>query len=87
MVDNHRSQPCFGRPERYKHGLIHGNKTRFLREKDADKRADRLIRDRIPHLENDREIYKEIETMVEIIQSGELPSAVESAIGKMKVCT
>ncbi len=48
--------------------------------------AYQLIRDHIPHLETDREIYKEIGQMEEIIQTGELLSAVEAAIGKLKVC-
>ncbi len=43
-----------------------------------------LIRDHIPHLENDRELYKEIETMGQVMRSGELVAAVESAIGKIK---
>ncbi len=49
--------------------------------------AYQYIRDRIPHLEADREIYKEIDRMADIIQSGELLSDVESAIGRLKVCS
>ena len=63
------------------------NETRTLTGGKGTRVAYKLIRDHIPHLETDREIYKEIETMVEIIRSGELLSAVESAIGKIKVCS
>jgi histidine ammonia-lyase len=43
-----------------------------------------LIRDHIPHLKADRELYKEIGAMVDVIRSGALVEAVESAIGEMK---
>jgi histidine ammonia-lyase len=46
--------------------------------------AYRLIRERIPHLEDDRELYKEIDTMAAMVRSGELVEAVESAIGEIK---
>ena len=55
--------------------LIGGKGTRVAYE---------LIRRHIPHLENDRELYKEIETMVSVMRSGELSYAVEDAIGELK---
>ena len=46
--------------------------------------AYQLIREHIPHLKEDRELYKEIGTMVAVMRSGALVEAVESAIGEMK---
>jgi histidine ammonia-lyase len=49
--------------------------------------AHRVIRDRIPHLDKDRELYMDIDKMVSIIRSGEIIKAVESAVGEIAGCT
>jgi histidine ammonia-lyase len=46
--------------------------------------AYQLIREHIPHLNEDRELYKEIGTMVAVMRSGALVDAVESAVGEIK---
>lgn len=46
--------------------------------------AYKIIRRHVPFLEKDRPIYKDIETMRELVKSGELLSAVEEAVGVLK---
>lgn len=48
--------------------------------------AHKIIRDQIPHLRKDRELYIDIDKMVSIMCSGKLTNAVESAIGEIKGC-
>lgn len=43
--------------------------------------AHKLVRSKIPHLDGDREVYKDIAAAEEVIASGELVSCVEKSIG------
>jgi histidine ammonia-lyase len=47
-------------------------------------RAYEVIRRHVPYLEKDRDLYKEIETMVKVVRSGEIVVAVEDAVGDLK---
>ncbi len=58
-----------------KPGLVGGQGTRAAYD---------LVRHHIPPLERDRELYKEIGAMAELMRSGELIAAVETAIGEIK---
>jgi len=44
----------------------------------------RIIRDAVPHLERDRVLSKDIETVVELIRSGKILEKVEAAVGKLQ---
>jgi histidine ammonia-lyase len=46
--------------------------------------AYRMIRDTVPHLEGDRVLSKDIETVVSLLKSSTIVEAVESAIGDLK---
>ena len=48
--------------------------------------AYRVIREHIPYLDKDRELYVDIEAMVAILRSGELVRAVESMVGEIEAC-
>ncbi|GBC59861.1 histidine ammonia-lyase [Desulfonema ishimotonii] len=48
--------------------------------------AYQVIRQKIPRLDRDRELYKDIETMVAILRSGDITDAVEAAIGEIRCC-
>ncbi|SLM29812.1 Histidine ammonia-lyase [Desulfamplus magnetovallimortis] len=43
-----------------------------------------VIRRHVPYLEKDRDLSKDIETMVKVLKSGEIVEAVEKAIGNIK---
>ena len=43
-----------------------------------------VIRSHVPYLENDRDLSRDIETMVKVLRSGEIIEAVEKAIGPIK---
>ncbi len=43
-----------------------------------------VIRSHVPYLENDRDLSRDIETMVTVLRSGEIVEAVEKAIGPIK---
>jgi histidine ammonia-lyase len=45
--------------------------------------AYKIIRDEIPHLEKDRIISKDIETMVHLMRSGKILKEVEKVVGKL----
>jgi histidine ammonia-lyase len=47
-------------------------------------KAYEVIRRHVPYLEKDRDLYKEIETMVQVVRSGEIVVAVEAAVGDLK---
>jgi histidine ammonia-lyase len=47
--------------------------------------AYRVIRRHVPYMEADRELYKDMETMVNVLRSGEILDAVEAAVGSVKV--
>lgn len=46
--------------------------------------AYRVIRDAVPHLEKDRVLYKDIDTMVNLVRSGKIVEAVEKVVGELK---
>ncbi len=46
--------------------------------------AYRIVRSRVPYLEEDRELYADIENIVALIRSDEIVSAVEDAVGAIK---
>lgn len=46
--------------------------------------AYRIIRDAVPHLEKDRILSKDIETMVELLRSGVIQAEVENRVGKLR---
>jgi len=45
-----------------------------------------VIRRHVPYMDCDRELYRDIETMVEVLRSGEVVNAVEAAVGEIKGC-
>lgn len=47
--------------------------------------AYRVIRRHVPYMDRDRELYKDMETMVNVLRSGEILDAVEAAVGEIKV--
>jgi len=46
--------------------------------------AYKIIRDEVPHLEKDRIISKDIETMVHLMQSGKIIEEIERVVGKLQ---
>ena len=46
--------------------------------------AYKIIRDAVPHLERDRVLSKDIETVVNLIRSGKIVEEVENAVGKLQ---
>jgi histidine ammonia-lyase len=44
-----------------------------------------VIRRHVPYMDRDRELYKDIQTMVDVLRSGELLDAVEAAVGRINV--
>lgn len=46
--------------------------------------AYRVIRKAVPHLEKDRALYKDIDTMVNLVRSGKIVDAVEKVVGELK---
>jgi histidine ammonia-lyase len=46
--------------------------------------AYKIIRDEVPHLEKDRIISKDIETMVHLMRSGKILEEVEKVVGKLQ---
>jgi histidine ammonia-lyase len=46
--------------------------------------AYRIIRQYVPRMDRDRELYIDIETMVDVIRSGEILDAVEEVVGEIK---
>ncbi|MBW1804490.1 MAG: aromatic amino acid lyase, partial [Deltaproteobacteria bacterium] len=46
--------------------------------------AYKIIRNEIPHLEKDRIISKDIETMVHLMRSGEILKEIERVVGKLQ---
>ena len=47
--------------------------------------AYRVIRQYVPYMDRDRELYQDMETMVRVLRSGEILEAVEAAVGRIKV--
>jgi histidine ammonia-lyase len=47
--------------------------------------AYRVIRRHVPYMAHDRELYKDMETMLSVLRSGEILEAVEAAVGRIKV--
>ena len=45
--------------------------------------AQKVIRKHVDHLDNDRPLFVDHDTMVEVLRSGELLSAVENEIGSL----
>ncbi len=64
--------------------LINADRNRALVGGKGTSVAYKIVREHVPHLKEDREIYKEIGTMADIMCSGELVEAVESAMGEVK---
>jgi histidine ammonia-lyase len=46
--------------------------------------AYRVVRRHVPYMEADRDLYRDIETMVRVVRSGELVAAVERAVGEIR---
>ncbi len=46
--------------------------------------AYRVIRKAVPHLDRDRALYKDIDTMVHLVRSGKIVDAVEKVVGELK---
>ena len=44
-----------------------------------------MIRRHVPYMAQDRELYKDMETMLNVLRSGEILAAVEAAVGRIKV--
>jgi len=44
----------------------------------------KAIRDAIPHLDKDRILSKDIETMMHLMRSGKIIEEVEKAVGKLE---
>jgi histidine ammonia-lyase len=42
-----------------------------------------VIRKHVPHLEEDRPLYNDINTLKSVVQSGEVLDAVEKAVGEL----
>jgi histidine ammonia-lyase len=47
--------------------------------------AYRVIRRHVPYMAQDRELWKDMETMLNVLRSGEILTAVEAAVGRIKV--
>ncbi|MGD9310832.1 MAG: histidine ammonia-lyase [Desulfosarcina sp.] len=47
--------------------------------------AYRIIRRHVPYMDQDRELYKDMETMLNVLRSGEILDAVEAAVGRIRV--
>jgi histidine ammonia-lyase len=47
--------------------------------------AYRVIRRHVSYMEQDRELYKDMETMLNVLRSGEILEAVEAAVGRIRV--
>lgn len=45
-----------------------------------------VIRKHVPYMDRDRELYRDIETMVRILRSGEIIEAVEASVGRLRGC-
>ena len=59
--------------------------TRRLQAGVGTREAYRVIRSHVPYMSQDRELYKDMETMVAVLRSGEILEAVEAAVGRIKV--
>ncbi len=46
--------------------------------------AYRLIRDHVPHLDRDRTLYRDIETVARLVETGEVVRVVEDAVGPLQ---
>jgi histidine ammonia-lyase len=44
-----------------------------------------VIRRHVPYMDADRELYKDMETMVSVLRSGEILDAVEAVVGPIRV--
>jgi histidine ammonia-lyase len=58
---------------------------RPLKSGKGTREAYRVIRRHVPYMAQDRELYRDIATMVAVLRSGDILNAVEDAVGKMKV--
>jgi histidine ammonia-lyase len=63
------------------------NENRKLLGGDGTRAAHKVIRESIPHLDRDRELYKDIDAMVSLMRSEEILTAVESVAGNVQVCS
>ena len=59
--------------------------TRKLMAGKGTREAYRVIRRHVPYMAEDRELYKDMETMLNVLRSGEILDAVEAAVGRIKV--
>ncbi|BBO84597.1 histidine ammonia-lyase [Desulfosarcina ovata] len=59
--------------------------TRKLIAGRGTREAYRVIRRHVPYMDRDRELYKDIQTMRNVLRSGEILDAVEAAVGRIKV--
>ena len=56
-----------------------------LRAGRGTREAYRVIRSHVPYMDRDRELYKDMATMVAVLRSGEILDAVEAAVGRIRV--
>jgi histidine ammonia-lyase len=59
--------------------------TRKLKAGRGTREAYRVIRRHVPYMDADRELYKDMETMVSVLRSGEILDAVEAVVGPIRV--
>ncbi|MFH1155975.1 MAG: histidine ammonia-lyase [Pseudomonadota bacterium] len=45
-----------------------------------------VIRRHVPYMDRDRELYRDINTMVKVLRSGEIINAVEKSVGRLRGC-
>jgi histidine ammonia-lyase len=58
---------------------------RHLTAGKGTREAYRVIRRHVPYMDCDRELYKDMETVVAVLRSGEILDAVEAAVGRIKI--
>jgi len=59
--------------------------SRPLKSGKGTREAYRVIRRHVPYMAQDRELHRDIATMVAVLRSGEILDGVEAAVGKIKV--
>ncbi len=59
--------------------------TQQLKAGRGTREAYRVIRGHVPYMRRDRELYKDMKTMVRVLRSGEILQAVEAAVGRIHV--
>lgn len=60
------------------------NQIRPMKGGNGTRAAYNVIRNHVPYLDKDRDLYLDIETMVKVLRSGEIVGAVEEVVGSLK---